>query len=145
QKQKIEHAAQSGAIVGAAQPTGDMDPNISNPDSLQTVVGVVFNALAADGVLPLANQGSCVPANATVTNAPGTVTWTYTVSGCSSVPSDMLTMVINRGVVTPGPPDTVSTSVAVSYPYHWRFNSVIQLLLPGATYAATTLLTETSA
>jgi hypothetical protein len=32
----------------------------------------------------------------------------------------------------------------VSYPYHWRFNSVIQLLMPGASYAATTNVSETA-
>ena len=30
------------------------------------------------------------------------------------------------------------------YPYHWRFNSAIQLLFPGANYAATTPLTESA-
>ena len=39
---------------------------------------------------------------------------------------------------------SVGTSVTVTYPYRWRFNSVIQLLVPGARYAATTDLTETS-
>jgi hypothetical protein len=33
----------------------------------------------------------------------------------------------------------------VAYPYHWQFNTVIQLLIPGAAYAATTQLTETAA
>jgi hypothetical protein len=39
---------------------------------------------------------------------------------------------------------TVSTAVTVSFPYHWRFNSVIQLLIPGAFYAATTDLRQTA-
>src|SRR6267378_7264993 len=57
EKQKIGHAAQSGAITAVGQPTGDRDNG--NPDSLQPVVSVIFNSLAADGELPLANQGSC--------------------------------------------------------------------------------------
>jgi hypothetical protein len=38
----------------------------------------------------------------------------------------------------------VGTIVTVQYPYHWRFNSVIQLLIPGATYAATTQVLESA-
>src|SRR5712672_1087745 len=67
QKQKISHAAQAGAIAAAGQATGDMDPNIVNPDSLQPVVNVIFNSLDAEGVLPLAYQGNCKPAAAIVT------------------------------------------------------------------------------
>jgi Flp pilus assembly protein TadG len=138
QKQKIEHAAQSGAIVAAGQPTGDMDPAITNPASLLPVVTIVFNSLAADGVLPRAGQSPCV---APVTAAANSgLIWTYTITGCP----DDVTITIDRGSVVAGPPATVSTMVTVSYPYHWRFNSVIQLLIPGASYAATTDLHETA-
>jgi Flp pilus assembly protein TadG len=135
QKQKIEHAARAGAAVAAGQPTGDIDPATANPDSLQSVVDVVFNSLAADGVLPLANQGSCKPP--AVAGAPAGLSWTYTITGCP----DTLAITIDRGVY--GQP-TVSTAVTVSFPYHWRFNSVIQLLIPGASYAATTDLHQTA-
>ena len=138
QKQKIEHAAQSGAIVAGGQPTSDMDPSILNPDSLQPVVSVIFNSLAAEGVLPLANQGSCkVPVTPT---ANGGLRWTYAIGSCP----DTLTIVIDRGVVVAGPPTAVGTSVTVTYLYHWRFNSAIQLLFPGASYAATSDLSETA-
>lgn len=145
QKQKIEHATQAGAMLAAAQPTGDMDPAVPDPQSLQPVLNVILNSLAADAVLPLANQGSCaVPLQppSAVTNSQ--LQWTYTVKGCSADPADNLIIVIDRGVVAAGPPATVSTSVTVSFPYHWRFNSVIQVLLPGASYAAVTDLRETS-
>ncbi|MFY9560271.1 MAG: TadE/TadG family type IV pilus assembly protein [Terriglobales bacterium] len=137
QKQKIEHAAQAGAIVAGAQPTGDMDLVVTDPESLRPVVSVIFNSLAADGVLPLANQG-CAPPVAPSQN--GGLSWTYTITGCP----DDLTITIDRGLAVAGTPATVSTAVTVSYPYHWRFNSVIQLLFPGASYAATTDLHETS-
>jgi Flp pilus assembly protein TadG len=138
QKQKIEHAAQSGAIIAAGQPTGDMDPAIANPASLLPVATVIFNSLAADAVLPQANQGTCVaPVTAATNNG---LIWTYTITGCP----DDVTITIDRGSVVAGPPATVSTVVTVSYPYHWRFNSVIQLLIPGASYAATTDLHETA-
>jgi Flp pilus assembly protein TadG len=142
QKQKIEHAAQVGAIVAGGQPTSDRDSAVANPDSLQPVLNVIFNSLAADAVLPLANQGSCTVAAATFANSG--LAWIYTISGCSANPTDNLTIVIDRGVVVVGPPATVSTAVTVSYPYHWRFNSAIQLLFPGANYAATTDLHETA-
>src|SRR5437870_3453568 len=121
QKQKIGHAAQAGAIAAAGQPTGDMDPAIGNPESLQPVVNVIFNSLAAEGVLPLANQGNCKPAAAIVTNS--ALQWTYTISDCSAPSADVLITTIDRGAVVAGTPTTVSTVVTISYPYHWRFNS----------------------
>ena len=143
QKQKIEHAARAGAEIAAGQPTADMDPvNFPDPPSLQPAVDVIFNSLAADGIFPLANQGVCkTPA----VGAPiGGLSWQYTITGCP----DDLTITIDRGVVVtgtiPGALATVSTGVTVSYPYTWKFNSVIQLLIPGASYAATTDLHETA-
>jgi hypothetical protein len=62
-------------------------------------------------------------------------------SGCP----DDLVITINRGkVITSTAPAVVGTIVTVTYPYHWRFNSVIQLLSPGASYAATTKLNESA-
>jgi hypothetical protein len=141
-KQKIEQAAQEGAIVAGAQPTSDIDPSNANPDSLQPVVTVTFKSLAGSGVLPNA-AASCTFPPAAPTQAG--LAWTYTIAGCSGAyPSDQLIITINRGVVPAGggPPVAVETSVQVSYPYHWRFNSAIQLLFPGASYAAVTNLTE---
>lgn len=142
-KQKIEQAAQLGAIVAGAQPTSDIDPSNANPDSLQPVVAVIFKALAGSGVLPNAGA-SCTFPPAAPTQVPP-LAWTYTIPGCSAAyPSDKLIITIDRGVVPgAGPPATVGTAVQVQYPYHWRFNSAIQLLFPGNTsFAATTTLTE---
>lgn len=141
QKQKIEHAAQEGSVAAGAQPTSDIYPGNLNPESLQPVVAVIFNSLATNGVLPLANPGGCWASTpALVSN--NELAWTYRIDGCP----DSLTIVINRGWVPggEGPPTTVGTRVTVTYPYHWRFNSAIQLLFPGAAYAATTDLTETA-
>jgi hypothetical protein len=146
QKQKIAQAAQEGAIVAGAQPMSDMQTGTGNPASLQPVVTAVFNSLAGSAVLPNAGT-SCTqpfpaPTRPTPPPPPG-LTWTYTISGCSSAyPSDSLVITINRGwVATSGSPLSVGTSVRVVYPYHWRFNSVIQLLIPGASYAAITQVT----
>src|SRR5271167_3444569 len=65
QKQKIEQAAQEGAIIAGAQPMSDIQPSASSsatdPASLQPVVTAIFNSLAGSGVLPNAGQGSCKP------------------------------------------------------------------------------------
>ncbi|MGA7078911.1 MAG: TadE/TadG family type IV pilus assembly protein [Terriglobales bacterium] len=149
QRQKIDQAAQEGAIIAGAQPMGDIASSSSaptNPSSLQPVVTAIFNSLAAGGLLPNANQGTCGPPF-TPSGQAG-LTWTYTISGCSAVTGDQLVITVNRGWVsgsgTDGATVAVGTIVTVQLPYHWRFNSVIQLLIPGANYAATTQVTEVS-
>ncbi|HKM47580.1 MAG TPA: TadE/TadG family type IV pilus assembly protein [Terriglobales bacterium] len=140
QKQKIEQAAQEGAIIAGAQPMSDIAATNANPASLQPVVTAVFNSLAASGVVP---NGTCTPPG--TVSGPAGLTWTYTLSGCSGAyPGDNLVITINRGWVGSGPPMSAGTSVQVAYPYHWRFNSVIQLLIPGASYAALTQVTESA-
>jgi Flp pilus assembly protein TadG len=144
QKQKIAQAAQEGAIIAGAQPMSDIEPlnpNVAGPDSLQPVVTTVFNSLTGSKVLQAA---SCSPPAASHSGV--TLTWTFTVSGCSAAnPGDNLVITVNRGTVsTSATPAVVGTTVTVVYPYHWRFNSVIQLLVPGATYAATTTVTESA-
>jgi Flp pilus assembly protein TadG len=147
QKQKIAQAAQEGAIIAGAQPMTDIAPSSSSvptsPASLLPVVTAVFNSLASSGVVP---AGTCAPPGSV--SGPGTgLTWTYTISGCSTS-GDNLVITINRGWVsgsaTTGTPVAVGTIVTVQYPYHWRFNSVIQLLVPGASYAAITQVTESA-
>ena len=137
QKQKIEQAAQEGAIIAGAQPMSDIAAGNGNPDSLQPVVTAVFNSLTASGVVP---QGTCAPP-VTPKHTPPSLKWTYTITGCP----DDLVIVIDRGSVpAPCPPPAVCTKVTVTYPYHWRFSSVIQLLIPGAKYADTPKLTESA-
>ncbi len=138
QKQKIEQAAQEGAIIAGAQPMSDITSGNGNPDSLQPVVTTVFNSLAASGVLPKGT--TCVPPG-TAAHAGPNLKWKYTISGCP----DDLTITVDRGWVSAsGSPAAVGTMVTVAYPYHWRFNSVIQLLFPGAGYAAITNLAESA-
>lgn len=141
EKQKIEQAAQEGAIVAAAQPTTDIATGNANPVSLQPVVYAVFKSLTDSGVIA---SGACNPPG-TVSGPTSGLTWSYLISGCP----DSLTITINRGWVATGTtgnsPVAVGSIVTISYPYHWRFNSVIQLLMPGSsTYQATTTLTESA-
>jgi Flp pilus assembly protein TadG len=133
QKQKIEQAAQEGAIIAGAQPMSDIASSTS-PSSLQPVVTAIFNSLVGSGVLP---NGTCTPPG--TASGPAGLAWTYTIAGCP----DNLVITIDRGwVSSSGPPVAVGTAVTVTYPYHWRFNRVIQLLIPGANYAAITQVTE---
>jgi Flp pilus assembly protein TadG len=138
QKQKIEQAAQEGAIIAGAQPMTDIVSTTGDPDSLHPVVTAVFNSLAASGVLP---KGTCVPPGTPAHSGPN-LKWKYTISSCP----DDLVIVIDRGSVsTSNLPAAVCTKVTVTYPYHWRFNSVIQLLFPGPSgYAAITQVTESA-
>jgi len=139
QKQKIEQAAQEGAIIAGAQPMSDIASSDGNPTSLQAVSTAVFNSLTGSGVLA---NGACSPPGAA--SGPVGLTCTYKISGCDSA-GDVLVITINRGwVAGSGTPMPVGTVVTVAYPYHWRFNSVIQLLIPGASYAATTQVTESA-
>jgi hypothetical protein len=146
QKQKIEQAAQEGAIVAGAQPMGDIQSIAgSNPSSLQPVVTAVVNSLTGSGVA----TGNC-GSPPFLPSGPSGLAWTYTILGCSGAyPTDTLVIVVNRGWVCPapcstGPPVAVGTIVSITYPYHWTFNRVIQLLIPGANYAGITQLTESA-
>jgi Flp pilus assembly protein TadG len=135
QKQKIEQAAQEGAIIAGAQPTGDIT-SPSAPVSLQPVVTTIFNSLVGSGVLPT----GCTPLGSA--SGPTGLAWTYTITGCGP---DALVITINRGsVFTTTSPAVVGTTVTVAYPYHWRFNRVIQLLFSNPGYAATTTVTESA-
>lgn len=152
QRQKIEQAAQEGAIIAGAQPTNDIVVSNPSPDSVQPVVYAVFNSLAASGVLPLANQGTCslnpFPTPTHSSTSPN-LTWVYTISLCSGTfPNDNLIISVNRGwVSSTGSASTataVGTIVTVTFPYHFLFNRVIQLLIPGATYADHTDVAESA-
>ncbi len=144
-KQKIEQAAQQGAIVAGAQQTSDIYGANTSPASLLPVVNAIFTSLTGSNVIP---TGTCAPPGTITPPATG-LTWTYTIKNCSSAnPADNLVISVNRGWSTPGSttvPSIVGTIVTVTYPYHWRFNSAIQLLIPGASYQPTTLLTESAA
>ncbi|MGA9529867.1 MAG: TadE/TadG family type IV pilus assembly protein [Terriglobales bacterium] len=158
-KQKIAQAAQEGAIVAAAQPTSDIDTSDTDPGSLQPVVAAVFNSLVGSNVLAQANSGRCKlnPAPKGTQSPAGSLTWMYDIRGCSGYThdttagcmgstSDRLWIVVNRGWVdsSAAAPIPVGTSVTVSYDYHWRFNSVIQLLFPLANYSPKTCVSETA-
>ena len=149
QKQKIAQAAQEGAIIAGAQPMNDIEPlnpNANGPDSLQPVVTAVLNSLTGSKVI---QTGACT-APGTASHSGTSLTWTFTIAGCSATyAGDNLVILINRGSSSipssVGGLAPVTTIVTVSYPYHWRFGSVIQLLFPGPNgYLTPAQVTETS-
>jgi hypothetical protein len=61
-----------------------------------------------------------------------------------------MTLDISRGVpvqeaVGGGPVNMLSTTVHIVYPYQWHFNSVIRLLVPGATYSLGSITSNATA
>ena len=107
QKQKLEQAAQEGAIIAGAQPMSDIALTTGNPDSLQPVVTAIFYSLSGSGVLP--NAASCTFPPAAPTQAG--LAWTYTITGCP----DNLVITINRGWVSAsGEPAAIGTTAPPS-------------------------------
>jgi Flp pilus assembly protein TadG len=139
-KQKIASAAQEGATTAASQPTYDLDPT-TNPVSVQAVETAVFNYLTMERVITFANQGTCSASSAAVTLPASNLIWQYTITGCTGIAGDQLVITVDRGYVfatQANAEKVISSHVTVSYPYHWQFNNVIQLLGPNASFAPTT-------
>jgi len=128
-KRQLSNAARDGARVGATLPMSDLtSPAI--PFSVVTVFSAV------DAYLLRSQINDCGLGSATLVPAGGTYSWTATAS--SGCPGAGLTLTIDRAYMfNPNGVDVISTHVSLSYPYQWRFNSVIQLLVPGAAYGGT--------
>lgn len=138
-KLKLNGAVREGAQLAASQPTSDLTSTGAGggaPGSIDAVRSVISNYLLA------ANLNDCGLGTQAGTSV-GTLSWKYTASG-NGCPGQ-LTLIINRafafkttfnGVQT----DEICTQVTISYPYQWHFNNVIQLLVPGASYAGNTLI-----
>jgi Flp pilus assembly protein TadG len=130
-KQKLGNAAFQGARLGSSEPTTDLTQ--ATPLTVTAIRDVV------DTYLQRAEINDCglgaTPALS------GLLTWTAT-GACAG--SSTFTLTIQRGYtfqatvsgVVPKV-NVVSTRVTISYPYQWQFNRVIQVLVPGATYAGT--------
>jgi Flp pilus assembly protein TadG len=141
-KQKLTNAAREGARAAAAGPANDL----ANPSSLTGVPASVTDALwVVDNYLNSEQINDCGLSVATPT--PTQLTWTYSANG-NGCPGNGVTLMINRGCVTQSAGGTalnvVATCVSVKYPYKWRFNSVITLLVP-ATYQGVTNLSGVAA
>ena len=144
-KQKLTNAAREGARVAAAAPANDLDnPSNPVPDSVDLALRVVDKYLEGVKINDCGLDPSTVPVQSGLT-------WTYAATG-NGCPTGGLAIAINRGYVFPptgassptgctsqpsggNTVNVVGTCVSITYAYKWRFNSVITLLVPGATYA----------
>lgn len=137
-KLKLNGAVREGARLGSSLPTSDLTATGSAPMSVDAVRSVV------DSYLTTAGMNDC--GLNTSTGAPsGTLTWTYTATGNGCPAAAPLTLTVNRAyafktTVNAVQVDVICTQVTITYPFMWHFNSVIQLLVPGASYAGTTLI-----
>ena len=127
-KQKLNNAAREGARIAANQYMADVVN--ASPNSTDAIHDAIDNYLLA------ARINDCGLSSATATKAG--LTWTYTAnSGCPG--NGTLTLTINRGNTfqTTGANSTTleTTHILISYPYQWRFGSVIRLFAPSANYA----------
>jgi Flp pilus assembly protein TadG len=135
-KQKLANAAQQGARVAAADPANDLG-GTSLPASVSDAFQVVDNYLLNSKV------DDCGLNGVTGAGGGGTMTWTYTASGCPG--GGTLTLTINRGYTIPQSSSTpaaanctaqspngqltlIATCVSIQYPYSWRFTRVASLL-----------------
>jgi Flp pilus assembly protein TadG len=141
-KQKLTNAAREGARAAAAGPANDLanpSPPTGVPASVNDAFWVVDNYLNSEQINDCGLSGAIA--------TPTQLTWTYSANsnGC---PGNGVTLTINRGCVTQSAGGTavnvVGTCVSIKYPYKWRFNSVITLLVP-ATYQGVTNLSGVAA
>ena len=138
-KQKLANAARDSARSAAADPATDLG-NGGIPASVSDAFQVVDNYLKAEKL----SDCGVNPTGATQS----ALTWTYS-ANTAGPPPCIFSLAINRGYiaqVTVGPAtiNVVQTQVNIQYAYNWHFNSVITVLVPGATYKGQTVLSTSA-
>ncbi|MGH9498481.1 MAG: TadE/TadG family type IV pilus assembly protein [Terriglobales bacterium] len=157
QKQQLNNAVREGARFGASQPTNDVAAGVA-PPSIDAIRYLVDAYLQTKRINDCGLGTAGLPASGPP--------WQYSAAtGCGG--TLLLTIKKDPQVNPPGPlgppgtcnltvpantygsPDPIPvgvniacTSVTISYPYQWHFNSVIQLLVPGANLALTQISTS---
>jgi hypothetical protein len=145
-KQELNNAVREAAVFGASQPTNDLLNSGNAPPSVDAVRYLVASYLQA------ARINDCGLATMPPPASGGGQIWVYTTTG--SCPG-LLQLTIQRpciGSLCPPAVGTYSantyipnTYVKISYPYQWHFNNVIQLLIPSANYALSSIKTDATA
>lgn len=131
-KEKLNFTTRDAARFASTQPTNDL--GLAAPLSVTAIRDL------ADADLLAAGLNDC--GLGAITSA-GTFVWTAT-GTCPN--GGTLTLTIDRGVVIPPTASAspqvqqIATRVDLQYPYQWQFSSVIQLLVPGASYAGITTI-----
>jgi hypothetical protein len=144
-KQELNNAVREGAGFGASQPTNDL-LNSGTPPSVDAVRYLVASYLQAARINDCGLATMAAPASGV-----GQI-WVYATRG--SCPG-LLQLTIQRPCIGSLCPPAVgtypantyipNTYVKISYPYQWHFNNVIQLLVPGANYALSSIKTDATA
>ena len=136
-KQKLANAARESARAAASGPANDVGNSAGVPASVFDAQEVLVNYLDNARINDCGLRGTAPTST--------DLTWTYTASG-NGCPGSGVTLVINRGcvVASSGPVNVVGTCVSLQYGYQWRFNRVITLLVPGASYGAISTLNSTA-
>jgi Flp pilus assembly protein TadG len=135
-KQKLNNAVREGARFGAGQPTNDL--TLVQPPSVSAIRFLV------DSYLQTAKINDCGLSTAPEVFVSG-LTWQFTGNtGCTT------TLTVSRGIpvqttIGGATVTMLCTTVNITYPYQWHFNSVIQLLVPGANYTFTDIHSDATA
>ena len=136
-KQRLTNVTRDAARVGAGQATSDLSN--PTPPSIVALRDVVANYLQN------AKVANCSLNTAAAAPAGAPWKWSFT-TACPQ--GGNLVLTVNRGnvfvtTVTSGgfPVKVISTEVTISYPYVWRFNQVIKLVVPSASYPGASLIT----
>lgn len=138
-KQKLANAARNAARSAAADPATDL-ANGGTPASISDAFQVFDNYLKAEKI----NDCGVNPTGATQT----ALTWTFSANNAGPPPC-VINLAVNRGYVTQvtggaATVNAVQTQVTIQYAYNWHFNTVVTVLVPGASYKGQTTL-QTSA
>ena len=124
-KLKLTNATQEGARTGSLLPLNDI--TASDPDSVRAIRDVVARYLQGAGLNDCGLQTAATPTGTSMT-------WQYDVSGGGCIGT--LKLKIERAfplaaTVGGSPVKLLNTRVTLTYPYRWKFNSVIQIMVPG--------------
>jgi Flp pilus assembly protein TadG len=139
-KQKLINSAREGARIASNQPTQDLS-HLPTPPTVIAVARSVGQYMQTVGLndCGLATGGWVV-------TVPGALAWTFTASGCSGFEP---TVEVERGVTTQiamaapyggGTMNVQNTRVTITYPYTWKFGSVVTLVAPGSSFVGPTNL-----
>ncbi|MFQ6030698.1 MAG: hypothetical protein ACE5Q6_24775, partial [Dehalococcoidia bacterium] len=129
----LTNAARVGARISISQP--DADLTLSNPGTVQATRDAVVTYL----------NNSNLPATLSSTSpcASGPFTWTYCLNEAdgSGNPGQIK---IDRPFVFLDSSGTniLSSKITVTYPFSWSFAQIIQLLVPGASYATSFMISS---
>ena len=157
QKQQLSNAMREAARFGASEATNDLSSGTTVPPSVDAIRFLV------DSYLVAARMNDCGLVAATGSFSPSG--WTYNSTGTcvgqmsltiakdtqfgspttSGLPTCELKAANYGGNNPIGMLHLPCTRATISYPYQWHFNSVIQLLVPGATLGLTQITATTTA